>query len=373
MTSIYIHIPFCIRKCNYCDFTSYSCVSEEGIEKYFKYLVKEMGMNPPKDEIESIFIGGGTPSFVDSKYIEEIFKALKKFPWKDGIEITLEANPNSITHEKLKVYKDLGVNRISLGVQSFNEEILKKIGRVHKNSDTIAAVQNVRASGFKNLNLDLMLALPDQKMDDVEDSLREIASLNPDHISYYSLIIEPGTPMEKFYKEGSYTFPNEELDRKMYRKVVEGLKKLGYYQYEISNFAKVGFESVHNLRYWKIEEYIGYGLSASSSVGEYRYTNVDNFKDYFDMLDEGRLTQWFREKLTNIDRLHEYMIMGLRLNEGIDVEEAEKRFQIDLKEYYRDEIEKNLKYKTIKFENDRIFLTEYGRDISNQVELDFMK
>lgn len=373
MTSIYIHIPFCIRKCNYCDFTSYSCVSEEVIEKYFKYLVKELGMNPPKGDIESIFIGGGTPSFVDSKYIEEIFKVLKKFPWRDGIEITLEANPNSITPEKLKVYKDLGVNRISMGVQSFNEEILKKIGRVHKNLDSFAAFKNARDAGFKNLNLDLMLALPGQKMEDVENSLREIERLGPEHISYYSLIIEPETPMEKFYKEGRYTFPEEELDRNMYHRVVEGLKKLGYCQYEISNFAKVGFESMHNLRYWKIEEYIGYGLSASSSVGEFRYTNVDNFKEYFEMLDEGKLPQAFREKLTNMDRLHEYMIMGLRLDEGIDIYEAEKRFKIDLKKYYRDEIEKNLKYKTIKFENDRIFLTEYGRDISNMVELDFMK
>lgn len=373
MTSIYIHIPFCIKKCNYCDFTSYSCISEENIENYFKYLIKEMGMNPPKDEINSIFIGGGTPSFVDSKYIEDIFKFLKKYPWTEDIEITLEANPNSITKEKLKVYKDLGINRISMGVQSFNEEILKKIGRVHKNSDTFSAAKNIRKAGFKNLNLDLMLALPDQNMEDVEDSLREIEKLNPEHISYYSLIIEPKTPMEKFYEEGRYTFPNEELDRKMYHRVVEGLKNLGYHQYEISNFAKSGYESVHNLRYWKIEEYIGYGLSASSSVCEYRYTNTDNFKDYFEMIDEGRRPQIFRERLKNIDRLHEYMIMGLRLNSGVDIEEAENRFGIDIKKYYKEEIEKNLNYKTIRMENNRIFLTDYGRDISNQVELDFMK
>ena len=373
MTSIYIHIPFCIKKCNYCDFTSYSCISEENIENYFKYLIKEMGMNPPKDEINSIFIGGGTPSFVDSKYIEDIFKVLKEYPWSEDIEITLEANPNSITKEKLKVYKDLGINRISMGVQSFNEEILKKIGRVHKNSDTFSATKNIREAGFKNLNLDLMLALPDQKMEDVEDSLREIEKLNPEHISYYSLIIEPKTPMEKFYEEGRYIFPNEELDRKMYHRVVEGLENLGYHQYEISNFAKIGYESVHNLRYWKIKEYLGYGLSASSSVGEYRYTNTDNFKDYFEMINRGELPQTFKERLKNMDRLHEYMIMGLRLNSGVDLEEAENRFGVDIKKYYKEEIEKNLNYKTIRMENNRIFLTDYGRDISNQVELDFMK
>lgn len=373
MTSIYIHVPFCARKCRYCDFVSYVGKKEEIVKKYFEYLLREISLNPPRDEIESIFIGGGTPSYVDEKYIGMVLKKLREFKLKNEAEITIETNPNSLTEKKLQSYMDFGINRISMGVQTTNEKILKYLGRVHNNSDVKAAVGILKKFDFKNYNLDFMMSLPEENLEDVKKNLEVIKILNPPHISYYSLILEDGTPlMDDFYKN-RYHFPDEDSDRDIYRYIVSELKNLSYNQYEISNFSKEGYECKHNLNYWRIKDYIGYGVSASSNFLNKRTTNTSSLEEYFEKIDKNEVPISFREFLTNSDRLNEYMIMGLRLNEGINLLEAKERFKIDLEDYYKESIKKNLKYKTINFLENRIFLTEHGRDISNIVELDFMK
>lgn len=373
--SIYIHIPFCESRCHYCDFCS-SLLNVSNVEKYFKYLRKEIKLHEDflRDKIiDTVFIGGGTPSSVDSKYIKEIMEDLSVFEFSKNKEITIESNPNSLTREKAEVYFYSGINRISLGAQSFNDEILKRIGRIHKKDDIYRAIENARSAGFENINLDLMLALPGQKFSDIEDSIKEVRELNLPHISYYSLILEEGTKLFRDHEMSPLAFPTEDEDRKMYHYVVNELKKIGLKQYEISNFAKEGYECRHNMTYWKLKDYISFGLSASSNIGNLRYTNSYNFKDYYEALDKNEKPIGFSENLSKADRMNEFIMMGLRLNSGVDIDEFEKKFNEDFFQFYDKEIEKNLKSNLILLEDNNLRLTEKGRDLSNQVELDFFK
>lgn len=373
--SIYIHIPFCESRCHYCDFCS-SLIIRENVEKYFNYLIKEIKLNDgilKERKIRTIFIGGGTPSSVDSKYIVEIIEALKSYDFSNDIEITIESNPNSLSLEKAKDYFNAGVNRISIGAQSFEDEILKEIGRVHKSTDIYRAIENARSAGFKNINLDLILALPHQKFSHIERSIEEIRNLELEHVSYYSLILEEGTVLYNRYKKDLSAFPNEREDRKMYHYVVKSLENLGLKQYEISNFAREGHECKHNLAYWKLEDYIAFGLSASSNLGNVRYSNFDNFSDYYEAIEDGIKPISYKEELSKIDRINEYIMMGLRLNSGIDILEIDDRFNVDFMDEYRDEIEKNLESGLIWIDEGKLSLTELGRDLSNQVELDFFR
>lgn len=373
--SIYIHIPFCESRCHYCDFCS-SLLNVSNVEKYFKYLRKEIKLHEDflRDKIiDTVFIGGGTPSSVDSKYIKEIMEDLSVFEFSKNKEITIESNPNSLTREKAEVYFYSGINRISLGAQSFNDEILKRIGRIHKKDDIYRAIENARSAGFENINLDLMLALPGQKFSDIEDSIKEVRELNLPHISYYSLILEEGTKLFRDHEMSPLAFPTEDEDRRMYHYVVDELKKIGLKQYEISNFAKEGYECRHNMTYWKLKDYISFGLSASSNIGNLRYTNSYNFKDYYEALDKNEKPIGFSENLSKADRMNEFIMMGLRLNSGVDIDEFEKKFNEDFFQFYDKEIEKNLKSNLILLKDNNLRFTEKGRDLSNQVELDFFK
>lgn len=373
--SIYIHIPFCESRCHYCDFCS-SLLSEPKVEKYFKYLRKEIKLNEDflKDKIiDTVFIGGGTPSSVDSRFIKEIMDDLSAYNFSDNREISIESNPNSLTREKAEEYFSYGINRISIGAQSFNEEILKIIGRIHKKDDIYRAIENARSAGFENINLDLMLALPGQKFSDIEESIKEVMELNLPHISYYSLILEEGTKLFRDHEKSPLAFPTEDEDRRMYHFVVDELKKIGLKQYEISNFAKEGYECRHNITYWKLRDYISFGLSASSNIGNLRYTNSYNFNDYYEALDKNEKPVSFSENLSKADRMNEFIMMGLRLNSGIDLVEFKKKFDEDFLKIYDKEIDKNLKSNLILLEDNNLRLTEKGRDLSNQVELDFFK
>lgn len=373
--SIYIHIPFCEIRCHYCDFCS-SLLNRENVEKFFSYLEKEIKLNENflrEKIIDTVFIGGGTPSSVDEKYIARILKILSDFEFSENPEITIESNPNSLTREKAHTYFSSGINRISIGAQSFNDEILKKIGRIHKSEDIFRAVENARAAGFKNINLDLMLALPSQKISDIEKSLEEVKKLDIPHISYYSLILEEGTRLYESNKKSSLDFPNESLDRKMYHFVVKELEKIGLHQYEISNFSKKDFECRHNMTYWKLRDYISFGLSASSNIKNFRYRNFYDFKNYYDALDKNEKPIEFSETLSKDDRINEFIMMGLRLNSGIDLGEFNKRFEEDFVSLYEREIEKNIKLGLIEVKENKIKLTEKGQDLSNQVELDFFR
>lgn len=372
-TGIYIHIPFCESRCHYCDFCS-SIINEENAKKYFEYLQKEIDLYEDilkNRVIDSIFIGGGTPSSVNEKYIGEILAKLNDFEISKDAEISIESNPNSLSLKKVKAYKSFGVNRISIGAQSFNDKILKDIGRVHEKAQILKAVENVKRAGIKNFNLDLMLALPHQNMEDIRKSLDEIKKLNPTHISYYSLILEEGTVLYNRYKNNDKAFANEETDRKMYHYVVNSLEELGYKQYEISNFAKDGYKCHHNLKYWKLEDYISFGLSSSSNISNTRYTNYYNFSDYYKKIDNNKRPTQFKENLSKEDRLNEFIIMGIRLNDGINVDEINDRFNIDFEKKYADAINKNITSGLLEKKDGNYTLTTLGRDLSNSVELDF--
>ena len=373
--SIYIHIPFCESRCHYCDFCS-SLLEGSNVEKYFKYLRKEIKLQEDflRDKIiDTVFIGGGTPSSVDPKFIKEIMEDLSAFKFSKDSEVTIESNPNSLTLEKAKTYFSSGINRISIGAQSFNDEILKRIGRIHKKDDIYRATENARSAGFENINLDLMLALPGQKFSDIEDSINEVEKLKLSHISYYSLILEEGTKLYRDHEKSPLVFPNEDEDRKMYHYVVDELEKIGLKQYEISNFAKEGYECRHNMAYWKLRDYISFGLSASSNIGNLRYTNFYNFKDYYDALDKSERPVAFSENLSKTDRMNEFVMMGLRLNSGVDLDAFNEKFNENFLKIYEQEIEKNLKSNLIILDENNLKLTEKGRDLSNQVELDFFR
>ena len=373
--SIYIHIPFCESRCHYCDFCS-SLLNRENLEKYFSYLEKEIKLNENflrEKIIDTVFIGGGTPSSVDEKFIVRILKVLSDFEFSENPEITIESNPNSLSMEKAESYFSSGINRISIGAQSFNDEILKRIGRIHKSEDIFRAVEKARAAGFTNINLDLMLALPSQKFSDIEKSLEEIKKLDIPHLSYYSLILEEGTRLYESHKKSPLDFPDESEDREMYHYVVNGLEKIGLHQYEISNFSKIGFECRHNMTYWKLRDYISFGLSSSSNIKSLRYRNFSDFKNYYEAIDKNEKPIEFSENLSKNDRINEFIMMGLRLNSGIDLGEFNKRFEEDFLKNYERETEKNIKLGLIEVKGNKIKLTEKGRDLSNQVELDFFR
>ena len=373
--SIYIHIPFCESRCHYCDFCS-SLLNRENVEKYFLYLEREIKLyeNFLKNKIiDTIFIGGGTPTSVDAKFVVKILKILKNFEFAENIEITIESNPNSLTSEKTKIYFESGINRISIGAQSFNDKILKEIGRIHKSSDIYNAVENAKSAGFKNIILDLMLALPHQKFSDIEKSINCIEELKIPHTSYYSLILEEDTQLYEMHKKSPLSFPTEDEDRKMYHYMTYSLSKLEINQYEISNFSKNGYECRHNLNYWKLKDYISFGLSSSSSVGNLRYTNTFHFKNYFDSIDKNEKPIDFFENLSKKDRMNEFIMMGLRLNCGISLDEFDLRFEENFIRFYKNEIEKNIELGLIELKDNKIYLTKKGRDLSNQVELNFFR
>ncbi|MGO3752348.1 MAG: radical SAM family heme chaperone HemW [Peptoniphilaceae bacterium] len=374
--SLYIHIPFCESRCYYCDFCS-SIISQERVKVYFNYLLKEINLykNFLRDkEIVSIFLGGGTPSSVDSIHIKNLLIEISKISnIKENCEITIETNPNSLKAKSLENYLFCGINRFSLGAQSFNDRILKNIGRIHTKKDIFKAIDTLKEYNICNFNIDLMLALPVQNINDIKESINYIKDIKPSHISYYSLILEENTKLYNMNKNNTLNFPNEEDDRHMYHYVVKNLNSLGYKQYEISNFSTNGFQCLHNIRYWKLKNYLGIGISSHSNIDNIRFSNYDSFKNYYNSIDSMEYPISNYETLSLTDRINEFTIMGLRLNKGINLSEINNNFNIDFYDYYKREIEKNLKLDLIELKNNNIFLTDLGRDLSNKVELDFIR
>lgn len=374
---IYLHIPFCESKCKYCDFVSF-CNFDEYIEDYFNALKKEIAIYGDKYRdkvVDSIFFGGGTPSYVDGQYISEIMKALKEnFIIAEDLEVTIESNPNSIDEEKLNTYIECGINRISIGVQSFNDQLLKRIGRVHNRNQAINAVKMAKSVGFKNISIDLISSIPGQTIEDIDTSIEIINDLEIDHISYYSLILEEGTPLYKEYSRGLLPdLPSEDCDRQMYSKLNSSLQEIGFSRYEISNFSKPNKESKHNLKYWKIYDYIGLGLSSHSSIGNNRFYNTSALNDYISKLNEYGLPIIETERIDIEERLSEFIIMGFRLINGINIDEINNRFNIDFLKEYKDEIDRNIANGLIKIADNNVSLTNKGADLANIVELDFYR
>lgn len=351
---LYIHIPFCEQKCIYCDFASFVC---ENRQQYFGKLIKDI-RNAEPTTVRSIYLGGGTPSLVEVEYIEEIVTELKKkFNLVQDCEMTIECNPNSATFEKLKKYKELGFNRLSVGVQSLHDDVLKKIGRVHSSNQAIECIKNAKKAGFFNISVDLMLGLPGQKMEDVIQDAKILDDLGITHISTYTLQVEAGTKLYEMVKKG-LDLPTDDEIADMYNKLAKYLGELGFERYEISNFSKEGFESKHNINYWIRGEYIGFGLSAHSFLDGVRSFNSSKMSEY--LLDKGGQS----EALTNKDVITEKIMLGLRCKIGFSLLELEK-LGVDLKN--RKTFKQLLNKNVLILRDDRVTLNPNFYEVSNEV------
>ncbi len=383
---IYVHIPFCKQKCYYCDFRSYEN-KDELIEEYIKWLkfeIKEVGNGNKLDYenhlddlvvVKTIYIGGGTPSYIDSKYIKEIIKEIRKnFKLAEEVEITIEVNPGTASKQKFLDYINSGINRISIGLQSTNNELLKKIGRIHKYEDFLQTYNMAREVGFKNINVDLMLALPDQTVYELQEGLKQVIDLQPEHISLYSLIIEKDTKIEKMLENNEITLPDENIERKMYWETKKALEEAGYIHYEISNFAKPGYKSKHNWDCWCQKEYMGFGVAAHSYTNNVRFSNIDSIEKYIKNYEQGNATDnfIFHEKQTPSGKMKEYMMLGLRKIEGVSIQEFKNKFVGTPLYIYRKELEKLVAEDLIEIELDKIKLSKKGIDFANIVWEEFI-
>ena len=380
---IYVHIPFCKSKCNYCDFISYTNKTNKA-EAYFEAVKKEIqSYNLEEYNVTTIYIGGGTPSYVDSKYIYYILQELEiklssnLTKW-ENIEITIEVNPGTVTEEKLLMYKSIGINRISIGLQSTNDKLLKQIGRIHNYKEFMDTYELVKKVGFQNINVDLMIGLPNQTIQDLKKSLEEIKILNPNHVSVYSLIVEEGTKIDNQLRSGKIELPDEEVERQMYWYVKNTLELNGYNHYEISNFAKKGSESKHNLNCWEQKEYIGLGIAAHSYIKGIRYSNTIDLEKYleYNFNDNQELEKKgiriIEEVQSLEDKKKEYMLLGLRKIEGVSISEFKARYINNPIFLYRKELEKLVEEKLISIEGDYIKLTNRGLDFANLVWEEFV-
>lgn len=371
--AIYIHIPFCAKKCYYCDFTSYVGRDEE-INSYLDSLEKEMDLYmDKKEDIYSIFIGGGTPSLLSPDQLDRLFVIIeKKVNLESLCEYTIESNPGTLTRDKLRTMKKHGVNRLSMGLQAVQDKHLKFMGRIHDMDQFVESFELARQEGLENINVDLIFAFEGQTLEDWKESLEKVVAMNPDHISAYSLIIEEGTTFYRMYQDGRLNDFDEDTYISMYRYTVEKLKDSGYHQYEISNYAKEGCECKHNILYWDCLNYYGFGLGASGFIGDVRYTNTKNMKDYMEDLDNKKKPIEFKEVIASKDRFNEKIILGLRKNEGILLDtvtkyltdKEENDFMVKVKNY----IDKGL----LLVDNGRLRLGQEGREVSNSIFVDLM-
>ncbi len=366
---IYIHIPFCKQKCYYCDFLSFSN-SEEKVDKYIQTLLKEIEYSKIKNvQVSTIYIGGGTPSIIDEKYIKEIINKIKEnYIVSNQAEMTIEVNPGTVNENKIKKYLQIGINRISIGLQSTNDRILKEIGRIHNYEKFLETYKIARDLGIKNINVDLMLALPNQSIEDLQESIEKVILLNPEHISVYSLILEENTKLESLVLENKVYLPEENLERQMYWLVKRKLQENGYKHYEISNFAKLGYESKHNMNCWKQMEYLGFGLGAHSYYEGKRFSNVSNLQEY----EKNSFKKIVHEVQDENEKQKEYMLLGLRKIDGIKISEFKNKFALNPLYVFRNEINKLVEANLLAVDADYIKLTNKGIDFANIVWQEFV-
>ena len=370
---IYIHIPFCARKCNYCDFLS-APETRETKERYLSLLDREMQLYKEivsAREADTLFIGGGTPSFLETDLTDKLLCSVKNWiPSENLKEFTIECNPNSVTEEKLNLYKEAGVTRISLGMQSACDEELKKLGRLHSVKEFEKTYELVRKHGFERVNIDVMAAIPGQTIESYKHTLEYVVGLSPEHISSYSLIIEEGTPFYEKYRENPPV--DEDTDRQMYDLTKEILGRHGYHRYEISNYAKEGQECIHNLKYWQGGDYLGFGLGAASCMEHERWSNVIGLTDYEDRICRGQKPIEQTEEISKEEQMAEFMFLGLRCMEGVSAERFEKRFHQSLEERYGKVLHKYENMGLMRLVNGNWQLTEQGIDVSNHIFADFL-
>lgn len=372
--SLYIHIPFCAQKCLYCDFPSFA--RKDHLRKaYIEALNKEIINLREKHnnlEINTIFIGGGTPSVLESNELECLLKEIAKLNMAKDIEYSMECNPGNLTEEKLEVMKKYGVNRISMGLQAKQDNLLKGLGRIHNYKTFKENFLLAKKVGFNNINVDLMFGLPNQRLNEWEETLREIISLDPAHISAYSLIIEEGTAFYNLYENDKLKLPTEEEERKMYHLAKKILEENGFNQYEISNYAKEGKECRHNLAYWNMDNWIGVGSAAASYINGKRIKNISSVEEYINSINEkGEAVEEIINNSKN-DNMEEFMFMGLRKINGIDENEFKKRFSMNINDVYGEILNKYIDEGLLIRESGRIFLSEKGIEISNVIMADFL-
>lgn len=383
---IYVHIPFCKSKCYYCDFNSFTNKGEY-IEKYVKCLKKEIknvgdrvrrnsnGNYAELSIAKTLYIGGGTPSFIDAKYIEQIMDTIQtNFEIDKNIEATIEVNPGTVTLKKLQKYREIGINRLSIGLQTSNDNLLKLIGRIHNFEQFLQTVNLAKLAGFTNINVDVMIGLPNQTIYDVEDTLNKIIKLDVTHISVYSLIVEEGTKIEKLLDNDTLKLPDEEIERYMYWFAKRKLEENGYIHYEISNFAKIPYRSKHNLDCWNQKEYIGFGVSASSYEEGIRYRNKDEIEEYIKNIEEEqeRKNVIIDEKQDKQTMMNEYMILGLRKITGININEFRRKFEVSPLYKYNKELTKLVREGLINIDTNNIRLSKKGLDLANLVWEEFI-
>lgn len=389
--SLYIHIPFCVRKCGYCDFLS-APADEKARDRYVQALLMEIeryqGTETADRKIKTLYIGGGTPSILSVDQLDCIMQKIKyTFNFCDDIEASMEMNPGTASKEKCRALYQMGINRLSIGLQSTNDMELKTLGRIHSYEDFINTYTWCREAGFQNINVDLMAALPYQIVESYTTGLRKIIRLAPEHISAYSLILEEGTPFYQKYNSGCYPLPDEEQERLMYRETEQILAQAGYERYEISNYAKKGYACRHNLVYWQGGDYLGLGLGSSSYMDGVRFHNTTDFNTY---VNQGAYVE-DREELSVQEKMEEFMFLGLRVIAGVSGTEFEKRFGKTMEDVYGDVLRKHEEEGLLQIERkedrkeaaaaepakgktniEKVMLTTKGVDVSNYVFADFL-
>ncbi|MDT2833163.1 radical SAM family heme chaperone HemW [Vagococcus carniphilus] len=375
MTSAYIHIPFCEHICFYCDFNKVF-IEGQPVDDYIESLIKEIRLTKakfPSDNTETIYIGGGTPTSLSASQLDVLLKGVREeLPFKDGDEFTVEANPGDLTLEKLKVLQNYGVNRVSMGVQSFNDRLLKKIGRKHSAKDVYDTMKIFEAANFDNISIDLIFALPNQTMEDFEDTLNQALSLDLPHYSMYSLILENKTMFYNWARQGRLHLPGIDVEGDMFELAIDKMTKAGRHQYEVSNFAKPGKESQHNLIYWNNEHYYGLGAGASGYLGNIRYKNHGPIQHYLKPLENDELPTITIEELSIENQMEEEMFLGLRKTEGVSIKKFEQKFNRSLDTVYGKTIQQLIEEKLIKKENDYVSLTSKGLILGNEVFKEFL-
>lgn len=374
---IYIHIPFCVRKCYYCDFISYTNKFEMQ-EKYIKKIIEEIEDNEDllkNNEITTIYIGGGTPSSIKPELIKNVLNKIYEIANiknKEKIEVTIEVNPGTVTKNNLQMYKDCGINRLSIGLQSTNDKLLNEIGRIHNYDQFLNTYNWAVETGFRNTNVDLMLGLPGQSILDLKESLEKITNLNPqpNHISVYSLIVEEGTQIEEKINNRELELPEEENERNQYKYTKNFLELNGYKHYEISNFAKPGYESKHNMNCWEQKQYIGFGLAAHSYINGCRYSNTCDLEEYLN--NKSKDIKIIHEKQNVEDMKKEYMLLGLRKIDGVSISKFKEKFGENPIYLFRNELQKLVEEELIVVDLDYIKLTNKGLDFANLVWEEFI-
>ena len=370
LMEIYIHIPFCIRKCDYCDFLSGPSGPEEQAD-YVQALLREIQAVEEGEgrSVSSIFIGGGTPSVLDERLLGDILREIRnRFKMEEDAEITIEVNPGTANIGKLQAYREMGINRLSIGLQSPEDRELKILGRIHNYGQFLETYQEARTVGFDNINIDLMSAIPDQTYEGWVKNLRTVAELEPEHISAYSLIVEEGTP----FAARKLNLPDEDTEYNMYEATVQILKEYGFEQYEISNYARKGRECRHNVGYWTRQDYLGFGLGASSLYGKERFANTADMKKY---LENSKNPEKIREKepsLTREDEMAEFMFLGLRMTKGISKADFQRCFGCTIESVYGEVLEKYESMELLLEKDGRIFLSREGIHVSNSIMAEFL-